>query len=87
MLGMTIGNILQVATIMALASGSGAAVGNLTIASFRVSTHAEPAIVIRLDGATSPKTCREIDTASETRAGILDCGEKAIPRSDTHVQP
>lgn len=85
---MTIGNILQVATIMALASGSGAAVGNLTIASFRVSTRAEPAIVIRLDGATSPKTCREIDTAgSETRARILDCGERAMPRSDTHVRP
>lgn len=85
---MTVGNILQAAAAMALASGVGAAIGNLTVASFTVSTRAEPAIVIRLDGTSTTRTCRVVDTAgSETRARILDCGERAMPENDLHVRP
>lgn len=83
---MAIGNVLQAATI-ALVSGAGAAIGNLTLASYTISTRSEPAIVIRLDGASpakdkiaAPPDCTEIDTTgSETRARILDCGERAAP--------
>ncbi|MGO4842897.1 hypothetical protein AB4144_62570, partial [Rhizobiaceae sp. 2RAB30] len=81
-------NILQATVVMAIASGAGAAIGNLTVASFAVSTRNEPAIVIRLAGTTTPLNCRVVDTAgSETRARVLDCGEKAMPRSELHVRP
>lgn len=82
---MTIGSILQVATIITVASGAGAAIG--TVATFAVGTRDEPAIVIRLDGA-APRDCRVVDTAgSETRARILDCGERVKAENRSDVRP
>lgn len=83
---MTIGSILQVATIMAVASGTGAAIG--TVATFTVGTRDEPSIIIRLDGTATPRNCRLVDTAgSETRARILDCGERVRPENAFDVRP